>query len=153
MLNVGSSLDIDVVLHEADAYLISHAGSLVTDEASPQSIWKWLRLADKAGLHECVSVLAAQAAKEDWEGCTQLSKLQELSPQVLQQLIMAVAAVPVEGSKLDAACSGCTAAGGASAFGGAPSGFSFGPPAAARPAQPGFTLSWVCDRCRGVKKA
>jgi hypothetical protein len=156
LLKVARQLDIPLILHEADSYLSANVNSLVADRESPQNVWKWLHLADRAGVQHCIPLLAARAAGVDRAGCAQLDKLQELSPHVLQQLTVACASNPCRpvGSKCQKQCSTCHPA------------FSFGAPAQpigfagfAAPAPPvltfgapapqvsSFTLSWVCDTC------
>lgn len=94
VLQVASSLDIKLVLHKAEHHLINSSSELVADQESEQSVWKWLRLADKAGFQECLPALAARAAAVDREGCAALANLQDLSPPALQQLIIACAGRP-----------------------------------------------------------
>jgi hypothetical protein len=161
LLKVARQLDIPLILHEADSHLSANVHSLVADQESPQNVWKWLQLADRAGVQHCIPLLAARAAGVDRAGCAQLDQLQELSPHVLQQLTIMCASNPCRpvGSKCQKQCSTCHPA------------FSFGTPAQ----QPGpmpepvrlggvpiptfagfgvpapqvssFTLSWVCDTC------
>lgn len=165
LLKVSSQLDIALVLHEADCYLATHVKSLAANQESPQNIWKWLQLADKAGLQQCIPRLAIQAAEVDRAGCAQLSKLQELSLQVLQQLTVVCASSPgqpVEGSKCQKRCSTCSPF--AFAAPGQPLPPGVPPP---QPSQPSsafiggfgvpvpqlasFTLSWVCDKCHTIQ--
>lgn len=159
LLKVAGQLDIPLILHEADSYLSANVNSLVADQESPQNVWKWLQLADRAGVQHCIPVLAARAAAVDRAGCAELSKLQELSPHVLQQLTIVCARHPCwpVGSKCQMQCSTCHPAlsfgAPAQPIGGFPLFAAPAPPAppvfgAPAPQVSNFTLSWVCDTCR-----
>jgi len=128
LLKVSSALDMQLLLHMADAYMTSRAHELVAHADVQPNIWKWLRLADKAGLVECIPVLAERTALIDKGACMQLSTLQDLSPTVLQHLIVACASVRPActlGSTRSYPCYG------------------FGCGDYERP----HTLKWVCDHC------
>lgn len=128
LLKVSRALDMPLLLHMADVYMASHADELVSDAEVQPNVWKWLRLADKAGLVECIPVLAKRTAKVDRDACMQLSSLQDLSPTVLQHLIVACASLQPActlGSTSRLQCFSC------SGFGSARQ----------------HTLKWVCDNC------
>lgn len=155
LLKVAGQLDIPLILHEADAQ-----GGY---QESPQNAWKWLQLADRAGVQHCIPVLAARAAAVDRAGCAELSKLQELSPHVLQQLTIICAGHPCRpvGSKCQMQCStyhpALSFGAPAQPIGGFPLFAAPAPPAppvfgAPAPQVSNFTLSWVCDTCHKAQR-
>jgi hypothetical protein len=130
LLKVSSTFDIQLVLHKAEQYLISSISELDAEPTSEKSVWKWLNLADKAGLQECLAVLATRAAAIDRAGCAQLEGLQGLSPPALKQLVVACAqqpGLPRVGELKNMQCSHrCQYTG----------------------VETSHTLSWRCNHCR-----
>lgn len=130
LLTVAASFDIPLVLHKADQYLLDHSSEL--DAETPESekcVWKWLRLADKAGLQDCLSVLAARAAEVDRQGCAAMERLSDFSVLVLKQLLVACAGQAGAPRVGDACTKSC---GNYSCYG-------------ANPKK--HTLKWVCSHC------
>jgi hypothetical protein len=54
-------------------------------------VWKWLHLADKAGLTACLPDIAKRTAQVDRAGCTSFGNLRGLSQGVLLQMVAALA--------------------------------------------------------------
>jgi len=116
LLRVGSQFDLQLVLHKVDLYLREHANELTagayaggfafagSSASAPetQTVWKWLQLADKSGLTECLAALGARAAEVDWRACGSDENLQGLSIAAMKELIKAM--VP----KHRPNCSSCT---------------------------------------------
>lgn len=105
LLRVGSQFDLQLVLHKVDLYLRDHANDLTASEAiprgtavavantgdeAPESVWKWLQLADRSGLTVCLAALADRAAQVDWQACSKDENLQGLSPAAMRQLVKAM---------------------------------------------------------------
>jgi hypothetical protein len=91
LLTLAASYDIPLVLHKAEQYLLDRSSELDADPKSEKSAWKWLMLADKSGLQDCLSVLAAKAAEVDCQGCAAMERLDGLSAPVLKQLLVVCA--------------------------------------------------------------
>lgn len=91
LLTVAASFDIPLVLHKAEQYLLDHSSELDAAPESEKCVWKWLRVAGKAGLQDCLSVLAAKAAEVDRQGCAAVGRLNDFSMLVLKQLLVACA--------------------------------------------------------------
>lgn len=146
VLHVGSSLDMLVLLDLAAGYLTRNVGELGPGDGL-YGVWKWLALADKAGLNaRCIGSLTRRAAHIDKTGCRQLEKLEGLSPCVLKQLVVACArsswVSPTEGHQSYKPCHCETIDWDYGAH-------HFDNPAPHR----SHTLRWVCDRCDIPKPA
>lgn len=84
---MAAKYDIQRVLHEADKFLAATESIMVAQQDSPNSIWKFLRLADAAGLVQCIPILTDQAVRVDFAGCASAEHQQQLSRSTLQHLI------------------------------------------------------------------
>lgn len=91
LLTVAASFNIPLVLHKAEQYLLDHSSELDAAPESEKCVWKWLRLADKSGLQDCLSVMAAKAPEVDRQGCAAMERLSDYSLLVLKQLLVACA--------------------------------------------------------------
>ena len=150
LLKVASRFDLKQLLHRADAYITAHAGKLVADPKSELCVWKWLRLADKAGLQQCLPVLVDKVVAIDRAACKGLANLQGLSLSVVQLLVVSCAsnsALPELGSRRTATCHECQSA----PFNQQPYAFGqhggFGQTQPATVQQTSQTVCWVCDKC------
>jgi hypothetical protein len=139
VLHVGSSLYILLLLDLAAGYLTRNSGDLGPADAV-QSVWKWLALADKAGLNAgCIRSLARRPAYIDRASCKHFDKLEGLSPCVLKDLVVAFARdsriPPTEGSKCMKQCYSCITT------------YEYSMSHDVPPPHKDHTLRWVCDQC------
>jgi hypothetical protein len=141
VLHVGSSLDIMLLLDLAATHL-THKSTELGASTATQSVWKWLTLADKAGLStSCTRALVQRAVRVDRVSCKHTASLDGLSPVVLKQMVAALAVderiPPTEGARCLKPCS-CGMDYESYMM-------SHGPPP-----HKDHTLRWVCDACESA---
>lgn len=73
VLGVASKYDLQLALTKVDEYLAASASVMVGRQGSPSNIWRFIQLADDAGLEVCLQVLAARAVDVDRRGCAAAS--------------------------------------------------------------------------------
>lgn len=83
LLEHARKFDIQRVVHEVDSYLAAAA----KDMNNRSNIWKFLRLADEAGLELSLEALAEQAVIMDSDHCGQEQKLEGLTHKALVLII------------------------------------------------------------------
>lgn len=111
LLKVASRFDIQLLLHKSEEYITSNANTLVADPKSEQFIWRWVQLADKSGLQQCLSALADRATFIDRAGCSNVANLAGLTQHALQQLVVSCAGRPGRpalGDTSDMHCYNCS---------------------------------------------
>jgi hypothetical protein len=108
LLKVGSKFDIQLVLHKVDLYLKPRARLMQSGaDTDPASIWRWIRLAETAGLTVCLSKLADRAVAVDRAGCEDRQKLDGLSKGMLMEIVMALSRAGRGAANQHAYCRNC----------------------------------------------
>jgi len=113
LLEAGKRYGLSLVLHKVDKYLASRAVSMVTAADSPAHIWRWIRLADEAGLQQCLPRLIGYAVDKDQGGCSG-PNLQGLSATALRCLLETLSKVsftPIPCSHCPGRCTICYSCG------------------------------------------
>lgn len=85
LIRVGSKFDMPLVLHRVDEHLAEAAKDDMI--CLPNNIWKFLHLADEAGLKLCIPELTDRAVRVDASSCASAEHKQRLSHTALEHLV------------------------------------------------------------------
>lgn len=87
---MGKKFDMQLLLHKVDLYLEPRAPEM-TRKQPQQDYWKWLKLADSAGLTVCVPAIVKRITEGNKHSCTKDENLQGLSVASFSALVKALA--------------------------------------------------------------